>query len=210
MWQSRGELFSKSLSALELLEPALAARYLDVRYEVHPGLGRFGDRGVQYEVAGFVDRPGRRIAISQQFPVEVMRFTGAHEVGHWLLHPRQIVHRDRPIKGLDTVRLKRPPEEQEADFFSACFLTPRKLVTEAFAKRFGAAPLTIDDAAAFWLSPDDPEKVLRPDTGSFDCALALATARSYAGKHFQSLAKEFRISTTTMAIRLNELALIYN
>lgn len=207
MWQGQERLFDKRLRPLELLEPRLAARLLGLRYETHAGLGRFGDRGVQFEVAGFVDRRARRIAVSQQFPAEVMRFTGAHEIGHWLLHPKEIVHRDRPVKGLDTGDRRRPGHEQEADYFSACFLAPRKLVTQAFVARFGAVPLAIDDAAAFWLSPDDPEALLAPSHG-LERALAVATARSYGGKPFESLASLFRVSPTTMAIRVHELRFV--
>src|SRR5260221_12559375 len=210
MWQSRLKLFSKTVTPIELLEPELAARFLGIKYEFYAGLGRFGDRGVQYEVAGYVDRPARKIAISQQFPKEVMRFTGAHEIGHWVLHPQQIVHRDRPVKGLDSPKNRRMPEEQEADYFSACLLAPRKLLTKAFAQRFHVAPLIIDDAAAFWLSPDDPDRILRSEAGALDCALALAGAASYDAAHFESLARQFRVSTTTMAIRLQELELIPN
>jgi hypothetical protein len=128
MWQRRERLSPKDVGPLGLLEPELAARFLDVRFEFHAGLGRFGDRGAQFEVAGFIDRPARKIALSRQFPPEIVRFTGAHEIGHWLLHPRQVVHRDRPIKGLDNNITRRRPHEQEADYFSACFLAPRKLV----------------------------------------------------------------------------------
>ena len=208
MWRGRESMFSKDIRPLELLEPHLAARFLGIKFEFHAGLGRFGDRGVQFEVAGFMDRQARRIAVSRQFAMEIMRFTGAHEIGHWLLHPREVMHRDRPIRGLSRDVTSRLPHEQEADYFSACFLAPRRLVTEAFAARFQSTPLVIDEAAAFWLSPDDPEAVLRPEIGSLDRALTLATARSYGNRHFESLAMLFRVSPTTMAIRLEELGLM--
>jgi hypothetical protein len=208
MWQRRDRMFAKGLRPIDLLKPELAARFLNVRFEFHAGLGRFGDRGVQFEVAGFMDPKGRRIAVSRQFPDEVVRFTGAHEVGHWLLHPRQMVYRDRPVKGLEGKPDRRPPEEREADYFSACFLAPGKMVTAAFVERFGRVPLVIDDAAAFWLAKDDPDSILRPQAGSLDQELALATARSYGGRHFDSLASVFRVSPTTMAIRLRELELV--
>jgi hypothetical protein len=208
MWLQRERLSSSRVTPLQLLEPQLAARLLGVKFEVHAGLGRFGDRGEQFEVAGFIDRQARRIAVSQQFAAEIMRFTGAHELGHWLLHPREVMHRDRPIKGIEKGGTRRSLEEREADYFSACFLAPRKLVTKAFIERFHTAPLPIDDAAAFWLSPADPDAILRAESGSLERAVTIATAKSYGTRQFEPLAKLFRVSPTTMAIRLQELKLI--
>lgn len=194
---------------LAMLDPASAARVLGVKYEIYPELGRFGSRSGRFEVAGLIDRSLNAIAVSQRFRPEVMRFTGAHEIGHWLLHSGEVMHRDRPIDGVRHDRTPRPRNEREADYFAACFLVPRKLLTQAFESTFRTrVPLVLDDSVAFWLCPDDPESLLRPDVGSLEFALAVASATSYAGRHVLSLAKQFGVSVTTMAVRLREVRLI--
>ncbi|MDP1939310.1 MAG: ImmA/IrrE family metallo-endopeptidase [Gallionella sp.] len=210
IWKQKNQIWPARVPhPFEMLEPEIAAHALGIRYEFHPELILLNRRSSKSEVAGLLDRQAGKIAVADQFPEETIRFTGAHEIGHWLLHPDETMHRDRPIKGLIGGMGDRPTKEKEADYFAACFLMPRKLVIDAFESTFMTqVPFVFDDAAAFWLCPSDPESLLRADHGSLDRALALATAQSYGGRHFNSLAKQFRVSVTTMAIRLNELGLI--
>lgn len=195
---------------LELLNPVIGAAVLNVDFEYRDQLGRFGSGHDRFEVAGMLDRQARKIAVSRGFPYPTMRFTGAHELGHWLLHRGEVMHRDRPINGMTDTKRSRPPKEKEADYFAACFLVPRKFAGKAFEKTFQMeAPLKLDDTSAFWLSPGDPDHLLGAETGSLDFALAVASATYYGGRHFHSsLAKQFDVSVTTMAIRLRELRLI--
>lgn len=210
IWQQRSTLWQdEAPRPVDMLEPAIAARVLGIDFEYYEELGRFGNGREQFEVAGLLDRQTGKIAVATKFPPETIRFTGAHEIGHWLLHPGEVMHRDRPIKGLTNEPSGRAPQEREADYFAACFLMPRKLVKEALESTFLIkAPLVFDDAAAFWLCPDDPDSLLRADEGSLDRALSVASARTYSGRHFNSLSSQFRVSITTMAIRLRELGLI--
>ncbi len=204
IWRQQEALWSgETPRPIQMLDPAIAANVLDVDFGYYEELGPFGDRRGRFEIAGLVDRHRRTIAISKRFKAETMRFTAAHEIGHWILHPGEMMHRDRPIEGLGREAPSRSAEEREADYFAACFLMPRKLITQAFEATFRVkAPFVFDDAAAFWLCPDDPDSLLRPDHGSLDRALVLSAAESYGGRHFQSLAKQFRVSVSTMAIRL--------
>ena len=209
IWAKRAEFWPEGLPhPIHMLDPAVAARALHVNFEYHEELGRFGAGNDRFEIAGLINRQTCNILVSRKFPLETMRFTGAHEVGHWLLHPGEVMHRDRPIKGIISDRLPRSVAEREADYFAACFLIPRKLAIEAFEARFTKAPLALDDASAFWLSQNDADSLLQADVESLDFALAVASARSYAGRHFDCLAKQFDVSPTTMAIRLRELNLI--
>jgi hypothetical protein len=213
MWKDRERLIGRAKAAihpLDLLEPEHAAAFLGLRLEYHTALGRFGDRGFQFEVAGYLERAAKRISVSQQFSSDIQRFTGAHEIAHYLLHPHQVPHRDRPIAGLTKDGTKRPVHEQQADRFAAAFLVPRKLLTKAFTARFRQAPLRIDERAAFWLSPDDPDNLFNLDAMSADVTYALASARSYDSQQFHSLASVFRVSVSTMAIRLEETNLVTN
>ncbi|HUX63732.1 ImmA/IrrE family metallo-endopeptidase [Sulfuricella sp.] len=209
IWEQRTAIWPDQVpSPLGMLDPEIAAHVLGIQYEHWEELTPLAKQGKRVLIAGLLDRQARKIAVSDQFPDEIVRFTGAHEIGHWLLHPGQVMHRDLPIKGLGET-LSRMPQEKEADYFAACFLMPRKLVKMALETTFLVnAPFVLDDNAAFWLCPHDPDSLLRADVGSLDCALSLAAAKSYGGRHFNSLAKQFRVSVKTMAIRLKELELI--
>ena len=210
IWNRRQSLWpTRTASVLDMLDPAVAAKVLGVAYAEYEELGQFGLGRDRFEIAGMIDRQAGRIAVSKKFSRPVMRFTGAHELGHWILHPGDVMHRDRPIKGVTLERSGRSTPEKEADYFSACFLVPRKLAILRFEAAFNTrAPVRLDDALAFHLCPSDPDSLLRAEAGSLDIALALSTVRSYGGKHFHSLADQFQVSPPTMAIRLKELRLI--
>lgn len=208
LWDRRAEFFpDRDPSYFEVLDPELAAFHLGINFAVCDTLGKFGSSADRFEVAGSVDRQSNRISVSRKFRPDIMRFTAAHEIGHWLLHKGAVMHRDRPINGLETgLNKKRPLLEQEADSFAACFLMPRRLVERTFERLFGSN-FVFDDASAFQLSPSDPEAFLRPRHNSLSRELILATARSFNGLHFKSLAEQFSVSPMTMAIRLRELNL---
>jgi hypothetical protein len=194
---------------LEMVDPRVAAHVLGVNFEEVPSLSFEVLRGEKRITAGILDRPGKEIWVATEFGAEVTRFTGAHEVAHWLLHPKQVIHhRDRPLKG--TSHETRPPMEQEADRFAAAFLIPEKFFRKVFQAAFQTdRPFIFDDSAAFFLSPDDPDAVLYPEKDSRARELPLARAKSYNGRAFtRSLAEMFGVSPLTMAIRIGELQLV--
>lgn len=207
IWRERSNIWPQGVpKPIDMLEPEIAARVLGVSYELVGGLGTFGDGGKRLEVAGALDRQVGKILVSKRFPLEITRFTGAHEVGHWVLHPNEMMHRDRPIDGSEVARSQK---ERDADYFAACFLMPRNLLYKIFEKTFGISPpIKIDDNTAFWLCPDEPDELLRPTVGSDIRERTLASAESFNGNHFDSLAKQFRVSQTAMAIRLKELDIV--
>ena len=211
IWKQRGTLRPMGVvDPVDMLDPEFAASVLGVSYEEHNSLGnRFNKNGASVEIAGLIDRQAGKIAVSSRFHPDVVRFTGAHEIGHWLLHDDKVMHKDLPVKGLATGRYIRPQFEREADHFAAFLLMPRKLVTARLEMYFSTrSPIIFDENTAFALRPDDPESLLRPDNGSLDRALVIASCESYRGKRFHSLAKQFHVSVTTMAIQLNEFGLI--
>ncbi len=133
------------------------------------------------EIAGLIDRKNNRVIIANKFKPEWKRFTAAHELGHWMLHPNVVYLRERPLKRRfipagetnhgplrpDSIRLrerpitghelayhKRPPDEREADLFASELLMPTRHLVKTFFQRFGGP---IDGAeqneeVAFWLS----------------------------------------------------------
>jgi hypothetical protein len=210
IWKQRNELWSDGHPPLtRMFSPEVAARVLGLNYQEVESLGRFGDKSGKFEVAGVIDPSRKSISISNRFTVETMRFTGGHEIGHWLLHPRETMHRDRPIEGLSTNTYKKSSMEAEADHFAACFLMPRRLVKNCLQKTFQiTAPFEINDVTAFHLCSSDPNSILREGTGSLNTAAVIASATSFGTMHFNSLAQQFGVSVSTMAIRLRELELI--
>ena len=129
LWRARASLWPADAlpSPVEMLDPAAAARLLGIEFEVHDELGsRFSATEARFEIAGLLDRQAKKIAISRRFAPETQRFTAAHELGHWLLHPGNIMHRDRPVGGLEFGPMKRPQPEREADRFAALISARRR------------------------------------------------------------------------------------
>jgi hypothetical protein len=191
----------------EMLDPEVAACVLGVKLEYVSDLS-FGLNNRKYETAGILDRNGKRILIATRFGPEVARFTAAHELGHWLLHPGEVLHRDMPIKGLE--REARDSREREADRFAASFLVPEHFISKVFKLRFlSPDPFVFDHNTAYQLRPYDVPSLLYPESGSLVRERVLSSAKSFNGHRFEtSLAEMFRVSVTTMAIRIRELGLV--
>lgn len=208
IWHNRQALFPMGVpEPLAMFQPDFAARALGVEYEHREGLGRFGQGGDRFEIAGMIDRNRGIIAISTRFPYPTQRFTGAHEIGHFVLHPHEVMHRDRPV--FDPYGRGRPLHEKEADYFAACLLAPRKLVEEEFAARFTKTPpLPLTDDVAWNLLGESAHDLFGPSAGSLDFAAAVAGTQVFNGKRFRSLASHFGLSVSAMAIRLQELGLL--
>lgn len=186
---------------LFMCDPEAACRLLDLRYLPDSHLGSFGGTAT----AGMLDRRNRSVLLSSRQSYEAQRFTAAHEVGHWLLHPGQILFRDRALSS--HAEGGRPEMEQQADLFAACFLMPPKLLRDAFHARFPVRdPMTNTGVICFNLPNGQHLEGLPPGTKEF--ALAVARAESFNGQRFKSLCHLFGVSPTAMAIRLRELELV--
>lgn len=210
LWRSRHLLDQRrDLSPLQVFQPEHAAFILDVDYQEVPTIGeeRFGGHGERYKAAGAVDINARRILISTDFPATVRRFTGAHEIGHWILHRKEmrVLHRERPVDG---PRVTKDRLERDADYFAACFLIPEKLLFNAFCAQFGVnGPITFTDTVCYHLNQNDHNALLYASEDSLDRELALARCASFNGRHMISLSAQFGVSDTAMAIRIKELGL---
>lgn len=210
IWTQRGVLFQTGEPPLvQQFTPEVAARVCGLEYEYRPFIS--AETGVgDYQAAGVLDRVRGIISISTQFGFEARRFTGAHEIGHFVLHDwvgERRAHRDRPI-GRGHVGSHRPKIEQEADYFAACFLAPRKLVANEFERRFGRSPLALNETLAFHLCGKESRLLLTAPSGSLDFAAAVAGAQSLDGHRFPSLAQTFGLSISAMAVRIRELGLV--
>jgi Zn-dependent peptidase ImmA (M78 family) len=207
IWQRAGTTHNTIPHLLQLFRPDHAAMVHGIEYEVAAGsLGVHGVGEAQYQVAGLVDVQRSTIRIAGNLPYDVQRFTGAHELGHIVLHPGLSLHRDRPLLGDGPVPDRR---EREANHFAACFLAPEKLVRRAFRERFCCEILHLDDRVAFAIVGNSAQDLLRSKTGSLEFPRAVANARKFGpSNHFKSLAEEFGMSPTAMAIRIRELDLV--
>jgi len=189
-----------------VFDPRNVAEYCGLYYEERDRLDTNYLGGG--EAAGIWQRDRSTILVSTRFPYETRRFTAGHEIGHYVLHPHigdRTLHREMPIRG---ARSLRPPQEREADHFSACLQMPRFAVEKEFDARFGSKhPLALTETVAFHLKVDAGVLFSQPQ-GSLMFAEAVARAQHFDRCHFKSLAQHFIVSPTTMAIRLEELKLV--
>ena len=202
IWERQGELWPLGVPALQRLDPAAGAKVLGIAFYDNVPLMALDN--ARSQLAGIIDRQAKKIAVSCVFDSVTRRFTAAHELGHYLLHTGKTMHRDIAPPAMGQ---RRDVYETEANHFAACFLMPRKLIHKHFRERFGSeTPFVFTDASAFFLRPSNPHSLLYADLR--EQTKALATATTYAGQHFVSLAEEFHVSPSAMAIRIEELGLV--
>lgn len=208
LWNRRTELWGSSLPSDEvcLLEPGVGLELMGFKVESSDFLGELNHNGQRTEVAGFFDPSSKLVQVSRRFPQAVQLFTAAHELGHAVLHPQAHgLHRDRALSGSDQQRDWR---EREADWFATCFLMPAKLVRSRFVEAFGTDRFELTDDTAFALCAASVEQMLRTYKSPRDLSRRLADAIDYGGRRIAPLTSMFGVSTTAMAIRLEELGLV--
>ncbi len=161
------------------------------------------------DVAGLVDRSNNIIRVAQKYPQEWRRFTAAHEIGHWVLHPRMVLHRDRPLAGHERSNTARSSREVEADIFASELLMPKRALTKLFETNFGGAVNLSRPGLLQWLATNSgkSEIALSADLRQRSLAVASATSAN-PGATLVPLAKRFGVSPTAMAIQLEEMELV--
>lgn len=205
IWDRRSEFgLAPDCAPVEALESDLAASLLGYEFLVKPSLGWIAQGRNRIAVAGMVNHAERIISIASDIEPRVSRFTAAHEIGHVVLHPQlEGLHRDRPTVGIGA---RRDQIEIEADTFATLFLMPRRLLVSEFNRRF-LQPFALEDDTSFALLGKSLDAVERMLPTRRHVSRELAAARSYNGRHFESLATYFGVSVEAMAIRLEELGL---
>jgi Zn-dependent peptidase ImmA (M78 family) len=203
VWSKRDLLWNTVPPVPAMFDPVIVARVLDLEYELRDGIGAVDYRNGR--AAGILNRRRRTISISTQFDYATQRFTGAHEFGHYVLHPSVgdiVEHRDRPVY---EIQASRPQHEADADYFAACLLVPRNALIKEFEKRFGTKkPLPFTSTVAYHIGLNDFST--RRDRLMF--ANALARTQSFDRHRFLSLADFFKVSVSALAIRLWECGLV--
>lgn len=211
IWSNRELIFPIGVPPVHaIVDPRVVADFLGLEYELLERISAV-DGHRDYAAAGMINRQRGIISISAQFNYSIQRFTGAHEIGHWILHPHlgsTTVHRDLPLSRSVNNTHTRSQIEKEADYFAACLLAPRKLVINEFKKRFGEPPLVLTEHLAFHLMGAQHQDLYINPHNSLNFAATVAGANKYDRFRFSSLADQFGMSVSAMAIRLQELGLI--
>jgi hypothetical protein len=207
IWNERATLCDLGVvpeDPVDLLEPGLGFRILGFTVATDD-LGEIFDNGRRVRAAGSIDWRARQVTISPNFSRIEQLFTAAHELGHAILHPGLKLHRDKVVSGPSP---RRDFKEMEADHFAACFLMPERLLRRRLLDSFAFQRFELDDQTAYALCQKNAYEVKAIYRTKRDLSMAIATAVSYNGRNFRSLATYFCVSPTTMAIRLEELELV--
>jgi Zn-dependent peptidase ImmA (M78 family) len=157
-------------------------------------------------IIGLIDRDAKVIGVSAAIPMAQRRFTIAHEVGHFKLHPKINQHREQLFGGQ-----RRPQQELEADLFASEFLLPRKAVVERFRATLGVDidrarldELNLANLAHTGFKPQ--KRGSSVELRSF--SIALASTQRWGWAHFRSMSDYFGSSNVAVAIRMEELELV--
>ena len=207
IWKNRNKIWPKAIPSnpIDMLDPVIALKFIGYDCKLDETLGQFYSSGKLIEVAGTIDKSSLNVRISRRLENHTRNFTTAHELGHALLHQTNGLHRDRPLDG--TI-ISRDLIECEADKFATFFLMPAKLVKTTFEKFFLTNKFFLNEETAFALNYSNFMELQEKITSLRHLSRMLASAEYYNGRHFVSLANQFRVSTEAMAIRLEELELI--
>lgn len=207
LWQHRREFWGDQVptDAVKLLNVGHALKLQGYQLSYVADVGQHAGRGNDLEVAGVIDRDRREVRISPTLPEVVQRFTAGHELAHAVLHPQTGgIHRDRPLEG--SARSS-DPQERAADRFSAFFLMPEKLLAARFSAIFYTEVFELNDQTMMALGAG-AEPLRGKAVQRRALARVLAGLGRYNGEVFPSLATQFGVSISTMAIRLEELGFI--
>lgn len=209
VWQRRAQLWgdaSVPTNPVDLLSPEVALRLLDYNFNLVETLGTFASDAGTVEVAGLLETQPGRVSVSRQMRNEIRLFTAAHELGHIVLHPHlKEAHRDRPLDGSV---ISRTLIEREADKFASSYLMPANLVRSRFTNLFGTAQFSLSDETAFALFGTGLSEARRKMKNIRTLSRMLAGVERFDGRQVVSIASQFRVSITAMAIRLEELELL--
>ncbi len=209
LWLQKDAIWkNKSIKTpLDVLQPSVVLnKVLGYIYQSSNSLGIYEHDGDFFEIAGVIDKNEKLVQVSKRFPQETQNFTAAHELGHAILHRQNVLHRDRPIDGSSNT--PRAREEMQADKFATFFLMPTRMVEDIFFDMFEAEKFLISEASVLAIRGDNISAFRWKCRDKRGLARVLATTEYYGGKTFNSLSKIFKVSTETMAIRLEELDLL--
>ncbi|MGO9265544.1 MAG: ImmA/IrrE family metallo-endopeptidase [Candidatus Binataceae bacterium] len=162
------------------------------------------------EIAGALDRVARKLEVASNLAAHIRRFTGAHELGHLILHPALVSLREAPLTEFNIRDQETILTEREANVFAAELIMPTRLVRESFERRFGQiidrASISPDEAFYFTNDKFSVSDLRKKDPVAL--AMIIAQASSFTTSDSRALTDVFGVSPIAMAIQLVDLALI--
>jgi hypothetical protein len=195
----------EKLTPLDVCDPWVAARHRG--FVVQEGWLTGARDG--FKLGGFIDRVANVIAIAEDLKPRTKLFTLAHELGHMIMHRSMQHHREIPLHGITEPRVQTDQRELEANNFAGCFLVPRRQLFKAFKDRFGDKSLKFNENIGFDLIGNSYTALRNAPYPSDAFERVVATTDHFQGGRFVPLHDLFRVSPTTMAIRLRECGLVY-
>lgn len=208
LWTHREDIWKGKLPEfpVEVLKPDIVLKkVLGYAYSEEASLGIHTVGEKRFETAGIIDKSKKVVQVSTNFRPESMLFTAAHELGHALLHDRSVLHRDRSLDGSTPAELT--PEEAQANKFASFFLMPATAVQLVFIDVFKTNRFVINEANVLALREEGVSSFRSKCGNARGLARILATTDYFGGIPFRPLCEVFKVSTETMAIRLEELKL---
>jgi len=214
LWRHIEKREGRRVRNVELLpfEPRfVATELLGLDFEEPEEIGSVASgNSVRVEVAGLLERPSRKIMVARTLKPEIRRFTGAHEIGHYLLHPDVTALRESPTTDAVVRSPFRSLREKEADLFAEEFLMPRRVLCEVFSRLFGEPLVSarLDDRQAFYLTSG---KLLASELSRMELlelAKLVAGESSFISADARCLTDIFGVSSTAMAVHLLRLRLV--
>jgi Zn-dependent peptidase ImmA (M78 family) len=161
-------------------------------------------------LAGWVDRSKKKIVVARELPPELGRFTLAHEVGHFLLHPNVVQFRDDPRTDLALRDERKSPLERQADLFAGFLTMPRKLVVDFYERMFGS-PIegaNLNENQAYAVLGENGILSVIAKLSALDLAKLVAERTSLVFEQPRALTEIFGVSSTAMGIQLLRLGLV--
>lgn len=208
IWNNRIHIWKDEIpdNVIEMIKPEIILELLDYSYQVDKTLGSYYSEGIEYDVAGVIDKTKMNVSISYWQEPEVQRFTTAHELGHAILHDEVVQHRDRSLSHSDTKNSD--PLEVEANKFASSFLIPRDLLNNLFQKNFKTSQIENDSETIFSLNINYDDFTNKYDSLRKFSRLIASTSRFSSNYFEKSLAETFGVSVEAMAIRLENIGLV--
>jgi hypothetical protein len=207
LWNNRHTLWKSNIPScpLEAIDPGVALGFLGFEVINRLTNGEAWKDGKRSEPLGIINCATKKVYISNRFEYQKQRYTLAHELGHAVLkHSLEPLHRDMDINEFGG---RRNIFEQEADAFAGAFLMPEKPLRAIFTKTFGLETFVLNEDSAFYLCSSSLCDVQEKYRTKRALSRALANTITY-GRKINSLKSQFDVSTTVMAIRLEELELV--
>lgn len=200
---------SKTKDPREVLRNAIDLAAQDLKLEVERVPAILGDN----QIAGVLDRLEKRIQVATKFRHTSQRFTCAHEIAHFILHPGTVYFRDRELSAPGQ---HREYFEIEADAFAAEFLMPRNYLDPVFYEMFdGPIDGTIPNPDLIF-SIGEGKRTRKFSETAEEFALfspltrasVIAAAHTYKGRFFAPLTEQFNVSQKAMGIQLLQMGLV--